>query len=147
MTKPRSAFICQNCGYAASKWLGRCPDCGEWNSIVEELVHPLGAKKPGGTLGGSSAATPFHEVSSQEYTRFSSGLPEFDRVLGGGIVPGSLVLLEETQESASRPCCCKRRSSCSGTAGGCCTCPERNRNGRSRCVATGWAFSPATCFC
>ncbi|MBM3804195.1 MAG: DNA repair protein RadA [Acidimicrobiia bacterium] len=93
MTKPRSAFICQNCGYAASKWLGRCPDCGEWNSIVEELVHPLGAKKPGGTLGGSSAATPFHEVSSQEYTRFSSGLPEFDRVLGGGIVPGSLVLL------------------------------------------------------
>jgi DNA repair protein RadA/Sms len=93
MTKPKSSFICQNCGYAVSKWMGKCPDCGEWNSIAEEPVRQSGPARPGAGISGSSAATAFHEVASQEHARFSSGLPEFDRVLGGGIVPGSLVLL------------------------------------------------------
>jgi DNA repair protein RadA/Sms len=93
MTKPRSSFICQNCGYAVSKWMGKCPDCGEWNSIAEEPPRQSGSGRQRPDIGGLSVATAFHEVSSQEYVRFSSGLPEFDRVLGGGVVPGSLVLL------------------------------------------------------
>src|SRR6187455_1261396 len=93
MTKSKSSFICQNCGYAVSKWMGKCPDCGEWNSIAEEPVQQFAVGRPGAGFSGGSAATAFHEVSSQDHARFSSGLPEFDRVLGGGIVPGSLVLL------------------------------------------------------
>ncbi|MCI0422737.1 MAG: DNA repair protein RadA, partial [Acidobacteria bacterium] len=91
MTKPRTSYICQSCGYAVSKWMGKCPDCGAWNSIAEEPVRSSGSSdRPGAGISGSSAATAFHEVSSQEHVRFSSGLLEFDRVLGGGIVPGSL---------------------------------------------------------
>jgi len=73
--------------------MGKCPDCGEWNSIAEEPVRYPGAGKPAPGLGSGAAAKAFHEVSSEEHARFSSGLREFDRVLGGGIVPGSLVLL------------------------------------------------------
>ena len=92
MTKPKSSFICQNCGYVVSKWMGKCPDCGAWNSIAEEPVR-MALGRSGASIGSGSAATPFREVSSQHHARFSSGLPEFDRVLGGGIVPGSLILL------------------------------------------------------
>lgn len=93
MSRPKSAFVCQGCGYIASKWLGKCPDCGEWNTFVEEAAE--GA--PGGMKGSSSAIgiepIAFHEISSQAEFRFSSGIQEFDRVLGGGVVPGSLVLI------------------------------------------------------
>jgi DNA repair protein RadA/Sms len=72
--------------------MGKCPDCGEWNSIAEEPIRHTSSA--GGTrLGEASAPVAFREVSSQEQARFSSGFVEFDRVLGGGVVPGSLVLL------------------------------------------------------
>lgn len=93
MTKSKSSYVCQNCGYIAGKWLGKCPDCGEWNSITEELVRPSVSLGRGAGIGDCAGPVAFHEVSSQEHARFSSGLPEFDRVLGGGVVPGSLILL------------------------------------------------------
>jgi DNA repair protein RadA/Sms len=93
MSKIKSAFVCQNCGYTASKWMGKCPDCGEWNSFVEEVgVSPGGASQ---TVRAPKELLPiaFAEIASQEDARFTSGIIEFDRVLGGGIVPGSLVLI------------------------------------------------------
>lgn len=98
MTKVRTVFACQACGFESSKWLGRCPDCGEWNSLVEErqeVAPPPGRGRPDPmTLpGGGSKPTPFDLVDVGEAPRVSSGIGEFDRVLGGGIVPGSLVLI------------------------------------------------------
>ena len=98
MTKVRTFFSCQACGFESSKWLGRCPDCGDWNSFVEErqeLAAPPGKGRPEqATLPvGPSSPKPFDAIDSGEESRVSSGIDEFDRVLGGGIVPGSLVLI------------------------------------------------------
>src|SRR5499433_1919615 len=95
MSKASSTiFICQNCGYQSRKWLGKCPECGEWNSLVEERVVTT---KKSGSGGGfrlrEAKAIAYHEVESQDDARVTSGVTEFDRVLGGGIVPGTLVLL------------------------------------------------------
>ena len=89
-----TTFICQNCAYQSRKWLGKCPECGEWNSLVEERV--ITTKKGGGRNSfrmREAQAVPYTEIESQDDVRISSGVTEFDRVLGGGIVPGTLVLL------------------------------------------------------
>jgi DNA repair protein RadA/Sms len=100
MKAPKIVFVCQSCGAQAPKWMGRCPDCGEWNTLVEERVSPEVSKAP--AAGGDSryglsatgnAARLFAEVDSVAAERITTGISEFDRVLGGGIVPGSLVLL------------------------------------------------------
>src|SRR3989440_9809684 len=87
-------FVCQSCGYQSRKWLGKCPECGEWNSLVEERV--VTSKKGAGRNGfrlQEAKAVAYTEIESQDDVRISSGVTEFDRVLGGGIVPGTLVLL------------------------------------------------------
>lgn len=91
MAKPRTEWRCQQCGYAAAKWLGKCPDCGEFGTFVEE-VHSQSAQT--GSSGGI-ARTPVRlaDVQSTSAARVRTGVPEFDRVLGGGLVRGSLVLL------------------------------------------------------
>src|SRR5213593_2431374 len=87
-------FICQSCGHQSRKWLGECPECGEWNSLVEERarVPKQGTGRNGFKLR-EVEAVPFTEIESQDDVRVSSGVTEFDRVLGGGIVPGTLVLI------------------------------------------------------
>ncbi|MDM7924175.1 MAG: DNA repair protein RadA [Pyrinomonadaceae bacterium] len=95
--QPATIFVCQNCGGQARKWLGQCPDCGEWNTLVEERFRSR--SQSAGTIGGFSGrytlATPvaFGDIEPQDEARVSSGIAEFDRVLGGGIVNGSLVLI------------------------------------------------------
>ncbi|MFS8086112.1 MAG: ATPase domain-containing protein, partial [Acidobacteriota bacterium] len=95
MTKgTNTTFICQSCGYQSRKWLGKCPECGEWNSLVEERV--VTTKKGAGRNGfrlREAKAVEYNEIESQDDVRLSSGVTEFDRVLGGGIVPGTLVLI------------------------------------------------------
>ena len=89
-----SIFICQSCGYESRKWLGKCPECGEWNSLVEERV--VTTKKGAGRNAfrlRETQAIAYTEIEPQDDVRISSGVTEFDRVLGGGIVPGTLVLL------------------------------------------------------
>jgi DNA repair protein RadA/Sms len=91
-------YVCQNCAKQSSKWLGKCPDCGEWNSFVEERARPAaGAAKGMAARGGfrlrEVKPVRFGEIESQDDARVSSGVTEFDRVLGGGIVPGSLILI------------------------------------------------------
>src|SRR5215467_9103853 len=89
-----TVFFCQNCGYESRKWLGKCPECGEWNSLVEERVITPGKRSGGARFRVQEAkAIAYHEIESQDDVRTSSGVTEFDRVLGGGIVPGSVVLL------------------------------------------------------
>src|SRR5258706_887431 len=89
-----TTFICQSCGYQSRKWLGKCPECGEWNSLVEERERTA---KKGMTRSGFKlrdvTAIAYSEIESQDETRISSGVTEFDRVLGGGLVPGTLVLI------------------------------------------------------
>src|SRR5512136_393538 len=98
MSKVRTVFACQACGFESSKWLGRCPDCGEWNSLVEErqeVAPPSGKGRPDQLTLPSAASCPkpWDAIDASEESRVSSGIGEFDRVLGGGLVPGSLVLI------------------------------------------------------
>jgi DNA repair protein RadA/Sms len=90
---PETIFVCQNCGHQSRKWLGKCPECGEWNSLVEERSRATkGAVRNSLKLRDISAIA-YSEIESQNEVRVSSGVEEFDRVLGGGIVPGTLVLI------------------------------------------------------
>jgi len=96
LTKTRVVFACQACGFESSKWLGRCPDCGEWNSFVEERQErepPPGKGRPAAQALALSRPRPFDAIDDTEASRVASGIDEFDRVLGGGVVPGSLVLI------------------------------------------------------
>src|SRR5438045_2126092 len=93
---PKLIFVCQQCGSQQPKWMGKCPDCGEWNSLVEEKAASLqsDASPRGGMFRMRETATlAYHDIESQDDARQPSGIEEFDRVLGGGIVPGSLVLI------------------------------------------------------
>ncbi|ABK98056.1 DNA repair protein RadA [Pelobacter propionicus] len=87
--KVKTVFSCQNCGCQSPKWLGKCPDCGSWNSMTEEASAPRQAAPS----GERSKPIPICDVPAQSETRIASDLGELDRVLGGGIVPGSLVLI------------------------------------------------------
>jgi len=93
--KNSTAFFCQNCGYESSKWSGQCPACKEWNSFVEEPVISQSTKSKGASMGPLKiqVPTPLSSVSMHEDERVSSGIGELDRVLGGGIVNGSLTLV------------------------------------------------------
>ena len=93
MKPPKSFYSCQDCGSQSQKWLGRCPDCGAWNSFVEEAVSAKVEPRGAAPALGGGAALLYSEVDSVVSARLSTGIGEFDRVLGGGIVPGSLVLL------------------------------------------------------
>jgi DNA repair protein RadA/Sms len=99
---PKVVFVCQECGAQSPKWMGKCVECGAWNSFVEE--RPAFADESGSASAGkaanryaqfstSTAAKLYAEVETTNAERLSSGIGEFDRVLGGGVVPGSLVLL------------------------------------------------------
>jgi DNA repair protein RadA/Sms len=89
--KPKTAFVCQSCGNQFPKWIGRCPSCQGWNTLVEERV--VAPPKGRGNPRAPREAIPLDDVSSDAETRISTGISEFDRVLGGGVVRGSLVLL------------------------------------------------------
>src|SRR5919204_1697317 len=83
-------FSCSECGYATGKWLGRCPSCGSWSSLVEERAAPA---SPGGAAGTARPLLRLVEVEAAEADRIPTGVPELDRVLGGGLVPASVVLV------------------------------------------------------
>ena len=93
--KKVSVYFCQSCGYESSKWMGQCPGCREWNTLVEELVEKKSAGKIKSAPGGNTELKPtkISEIDMQAKERMLTGFDELDRVLGGGIVPGSLVLV------------------------------------------------------
>lgn len=89
--KEKSVFFCQKCGYESAKWLGKCPGCGQWNTFVEELVSKQ--KKDSSRTTPSVEAVALHEISYDDMLRIDTGIQELNRVLGGGMVPGALMLL------------------------------------------------------
>ena len=93
MGKLKTAFVCQQCGATATKWLGRCPDCDAWNSLVEEMAPVPSTERGRSGFSSSGRPQPYVQVETDDAIRVGSGIEEFDRVLGGGIVAGSLVLL------------------------------------------------------
>ena len=106
----KSIFFCQNCGHEESKWLGQCPMCKEWNTFVEEKVSV--------TRGSTAAVQQVRDakdakvvtlssITTDDDERMQTGILELDRVLGGGIVPGSLVLWEVIRESVNQHFSCR----------------------------------------
>ncbi len=93
--KNTTIFFCQNCGYESSKWMGQCPGCKEWNTFVEEVVSTASLKNTGKSVAslGKAAVTALADVAIQEEDKLRTGIDELDRVLGGGIVQGSLTLV------------------------------------------------------
>ena len=97
MAKVKTRYVCQACGSAQPKWMGRCPDCGEWNTLVETIVE---ASRPGDAspaarqaLVGRNTPRPLTDIAADSYQRTLLPMDEFNRVLGGGVVPGSLILI------------------------------------------------------
>lgn len=98
MAKTRSAYFCQSCGQESAKWLGKCPSCGQWNTFVEEIIEKANASVPNWkatstTTQRSNKPAAIHEIIFTEENRLISPDKEFNRVLGGGIVSGSIVLI------------------------------------------------------
>lgn len=89
--KAKFIFACQQCGQQYTKWVGRCTECGEWNSVVEERETAPGSKNV--VEGSLSEPEPISQILASDYPRYLTDLPELDNVLGGGLVPGSVVLL------------------------------------------------------
>jgi DNA repair protein RadA/Sms len=96
MSKVKKAFFCKNCGYESPKWSGKCPSCNEWNTFIEEIIHKESATSKQSwkeSDSKNSKSIEINDVETNEQDRIISKDDELNRVLGGGIVPGSLVLV------------------------------------------------------
>ena len=91
--KMKSVFFCKDCGYESAKWMGQCPACKAWNTMTEEVVSASSKAVPSVNRGEAPKPVKISEISLSDEDRISTGMDELDRVLGGGIVPGSLVLV------------------------------------------------------
>ncbi len=91
MSKTRIKYVCSNCGYESLRWLGKCPECEEWNSFSEEILESRPRKAA--PVSHKISVPKINEISAREDERIKTGITEFDRVLGGGLMPGSVILL------------------------------------------------------
>ena len=89
----KTYYVCTNCGAQSAKWYGRCPECGEWNTLQEEKIEKTSISKKASSKSSVARIVSLDEVTSDSDIRYSTGIEEFDRVLGGGIVDGSVILL------------------------------------------------------
>lgn len=92
MSKTRIKYICSNCGYESLRWLGKCPECDSWNTFTEELVE-VKKNRSSAIVDRSASVFTINEIPADEEERIKTNINEFDRVLGGGIIPGSVILL------------------------------------------------------
>ena len=96
MAKAKTKYVCQECGYQTPKWMGRCPDCGAWNALVEEVVSEPVEKKSGRAVLQTAVSTkpePLKTIDASKSERIDTGIGELNRVLGGRYCAGELVLL------------------------------------------------------
>ena len=93
MAKVKSVFFCQNCGFESPKWMGKCTSCNEWNTFVEEKVMQKNSGKTQVFTEEKSLPININTIESGDIPRLKSNIGEFNRVLGGGFVPGSVILL------------------------------------------------------
>ena len=91
MSKTRIKYICSNCGYESLRWIGKCPECDSWNSFTEEIIET--SKRKASTPKTKVTVTKIDEIVAAKEDRIQTGIKEFDRVLGGGLMPGSVILL------------------------------------------------------
>lgn len=91
--KKKIFYVCQNCGYDSIKWLGKCPGCGAWNTMTEETVTEREKISPSFGLSDTAGPKPIAAITTEKLPRFSAGSTELNRVLGGGIIPGSMTLI------------------------------------------------------
>jgi len=91
MSKTRIKYICSNCGYESLRWIGKCPECDSWNSFTEEIIET--SKRKAATAKTKVTVTKIDEIVAAKEDRIQTGIKEFDRVLGGGLLPGSVILL------------------------------------------------------
>src|SRR4249919_2720224 len=92
MAKAKSVYSCTECGGQSPKWQGQCPHCGTWNTLVESVATPAPARYQS-AAGKAAPVRPLASVEAKATSRFPTGISEFDRVLGGGLVPGAVILL------------------------------------------------------
>ncbi|MCA9466399.1 MAG: DNA repair protein RadA, partial [Nitrospira sp.] len=92
-SRPKTHFVCQECGFQGVRWSGRCPECAQWNTLREEVdqMSPLSPRK--GLAGSMAEPLSIESIVQAEEFRMQSGLGELNRVLGGGVVPGSVILI------------------------------------------------------
>ncbi len=90
MARVKTFFTCQQCGFQSPKWLGKCPDCNQWNTLAEEQTQPAQGPR---ALAAPGKPQKLEDITSTAEDRVSCGLAELDRTLGGGLVPGSLTLV------------------------------------------------------
>ena len=93
MKKIHTAFFCQKCGYQSPKWLGKCPQCNSWNTLVEEIINKSNSKTTINKKSKQNSPVLINDIENTSEKRIISPDNELNRVLGGGIVPGSLILL------------------------------------------------------
>ena len=93
MAKTKSVYICQQCGSRSTKWIGKCPACGEWNTYLEEIEQSATSKSTVFLKKENTVSKKISDISLDADKRISTLNKEFDRVLGGGLVPGSVVLI------------------------------------------------------
>ncbi len=91
MSKTRIKYVCSNCGYESLKWLGKCPECDDWNTFTEEIIET--SRRRVTTAKTTVSVAKLDEISADKKERIKTGIAEFDRVLGGGLMPGSVILL------------------------------------------------------
>src|SRR5690625_1038223 len=93
MAKRKTIYMCQECGYESLKWMGKCTNCNNWNTFVEEMKQPKQAARAVTSGNKMSKPTKMNEIEFEKEQRLTTSMKELNRVLGGGIVPGSLVLI------------------------------------------------------
>src|SRR3990172_12918094 len=93
MAKAHSQFVCQQCGYSQVGWAGKCPNCGSWGSLVETVIQSSKSPKSRETKRGSAKPVTLSSIPSRKVSRISTKISELDRVLGGGLTPGQVVLV------------------------------------------------------
>ena len=131
MAKVKKAYFCTACGYEAPKWLGKCPACGEWNTFAEEVVSRGDEKPAPGFARAQTRPVPVGEIEEVHHRRLDTGSTEVNRVLGGGMVRGSLVLL------GGEPGIGKSTMALQ-LALGSSTCRAKSRRSKSRCGQAGF---------
>jgi len=153
MARTQTRFVCQECGRISPKALGRCPQCGAWDSMIEEIVETQQTASSHANqhgLGGLSIPKKLSEIEGNSDERIPVPIGEFSRVLGGGVVPGSIVLIGGDPGIGKSTLLLQMTMQMAGDETGCCMSPERNRNGRYKMRAMrllgGIDGSPPTVF-
>ncbi|MBP5583348.1 MAG: AAA family ATPase [Bacteroidales bacterium] len=93
MAKSKVVFVCQNCGTQSPKWMGKCASCGAWNSFQEEVIDSSVGKSTASVVASATKPMMLSGIKTDNVTRIKTGIQELDQVIGGGIVPGSVILL------------------------------------------------------